>query len=84
MDGWPPHPLLAQLHVPDADRLFEQAENAGAKVVTPMSDMFFGSREGMVADPFGGTWAICTRTEIVPGGNAASSECGGRGRSGLI
>jgi PhnB protein len=65
MEGWPAHPLLAQIHVEDADAVFEQAVNAGAKSVMPMSDMFFGSREGRVADPFGGTWTISTRTEIV-------------------
>jgi PhnB protein len=65
MEGWPPHPLLAQIHVQDADAVFSRAVNAGAKVVMPMCDMFFGSREGRVADPFGGTWTIATRTEIV-------------------
>jgi len=65
MEGWPPHPLLAQIHVADADAVFKRAVNAGATVVMPMTDMFFGSREGRVRDPFGGTWTIATRTEIV-------------------
>ena len=65
MEGWPAHPLLAQLHVADADAVFERAVNAGATIVMPMTGMFFGSREGRVKDPFGGTWTIATRTEIV-------------------
>jgi PhnB protein len=65
MEGWPAHPLLAQIHVADGDAVFERAVNAGAAVVMPMTDMFFGSREGCVRDPFGGTWTIATRTEIV-------------------
>jgi PhnB protein len=65
MEGWPAHPLLAQIYVEDADIVFEQAVRAGAKIVMPMSDMFFGSREGRVVDPFGGTWTISTRKEIV-------------------
>jgi PhnB protein len=65
MEGWPAHPLLAQIYVEDADAVFEQAVNAGAKVVMPMTDMFFGSREGRVVDSFGGTWTISTRKEIV-------------------
>ena len=65
MDGWPPHPLLAQIYVADADAVFERAVTAGAKVVMPMSDMFFGSREGRVSDSFGGTWTISTRKEII-------------------
>jgi len=65
MDGFPAHGLVAQLYVEDSDALFERAVAAGASVVMPMTDMFFGSREGRVADPFGNTWTIATRTERV-------------------
>jgi PhnB protein len=64
-EGWPAHPLLAQVYVADSDALFERAVSAGARVTMPMTDMFFGVREGRVADSFGGTWTISTRTEIV-------------------
>jgi PhnB protein len=36
-----------------------------AKVLSPMTDMFFGSREGRVVDPFGSTWTISTHKEDV-------------------
>jgi PhnB protein len=65
MDGWPVHPLLAQLFVEDSDALFKRAVDAGAKVTMPMTDMFFGFRVGHVVDPFGGTWVISTRKEDV-------------------
>jgi len=65
MEGWPVHPLLAQLFVEDSDAIFEQAIHAGAKVTMPMTDMFFGFREGRITDPFGNTWTISTRKEIV-------------------
>jgi PhnB protein len=65
MEGWPAHPLLAQIYVQDADTVFERAVQAGARVIMPMTDMFFGSREGRVVDSFGGTWTISTRTEVV-------------------
>jgi PhnB protein len=65
MEGWPAHPLLAQIFVEDSDAVFERAVNAGARVTMPMTDMFFGSREGQVVDSFGGTWTISTRKEIV-------------------
>ena len=65
MEGWPAHPLLAQIYVENSDAAFERAINAGARVTMPMTDMFFGSREGRVADSFGGTWTISTRKEIV-------------------
>jgi len=38
---------------------------AGAKVIMPMTDMFFGSREGRIADPFGNVWTIATLKEQV-------------------
>ena len=65
MDGFPAHALVAQIYVENSDAVFERAVAAGASVVMPMTDMFFGSREGRVADPFGNTWTIATRTERV-------------------
>ncbi len=65
MEGWPAHPLLAQLYVEDSDAVFQRAVDAGAKVTMPMTEMFFGSREGRVVDPHGGTWTIATRKEDV-------------------
>jgi len=65
MDGWPEHPLLAQIFVSDSDAIFAQAVKAGAEVLSPMTDMFFGSREGRILDPFGSTWTISTHKEDV-------------------
>jgi PhnB protein len=65
MEGWPARGLLAQLHVANSDEVFARAIAAGAKEVMPMTDMFFGSREGRVSDPFGNTWTIATRKEKV-------------------
>ena len=65
MDGWPAHGLVAQIYVEDSDALFDRAVQAGAKVIMPMTDMFFGSREGRLADPFGNVWTIATLKEEV-------------------
>jgi PhnB protein len=65
IEGWPAHPLLAQLYVEDSDASFKQAVAAGARVTMPMTDMFFGSREGRVVDPFGNTWTISSLKEIM-------------------
>lgn len=65
MEGWPEHTLLVQIFVADSDAVFAQAVNAGAEVLSPMTDMFFGSREGSVLDPFGSTWTISTHKENV-------------------
>jgi len=60
MDSWPAHGLVAQIYVEDSDELFKRAIDAGAKEIMPMTVMFFGSREGRVADPFGNVWTIAT------------------------
>jgi PhnB protein len=53
------------LYVPNADALFNQAVAAGAKVVMPMTDMFWGDRFGKLTDPFGHSWSIATHVEDV-------------------
>ena len=65
MEGFPAQGLMAQIYVENADALFERAVNAGAAVVMPMTDMFFGSREGRVSDPYGNIWTIATLKEHV-------------------
>jgi PhnB protein len=65
MEGWPARGLVAQIYVEDSDALFQQAVDAGATVIMPMTDMFFGSREGRVADPYGNVWTIATLKEEV-------------------
>jgi PhnB protein len=67
MDGWPAHGLVAQIYVEDSDEFFKRAIDAGAKEIMPMTDMFFGSREGRVTDPFGNVWTIATlKEEVTP------------------
>jgi PhnB protein len=51
------------LYVPDVDRTFNQAVAAGAQVVMPVADMFWGDRFGQVTDPFGHSWGIGTHKE---------------------
>ena len=51
------------LYVKDADQVFQQAVDAGATVVMPLMDAFWGDRYGMVCDPFGHLWAIATHKQ---------------------
>ncbi len=62
-EGWPARALVAQIFVEDSDALFERAVDAGATVLMPMTDMFFGSREGRISDPAGNVWTIATLKE---------------------
>jgi PhnB protein len=46
------------LHVDDADAAIQRAVDAGAVLVRPASDAFYGERSGRVRDPFGHEWSI--------------------------
>lgn len=55
-------PISLYVYVPNADQAFKQAVEAGAVVVMPVADMFWGDRAGSVKDPFGYSWMIATHT----------------------
>lgn len=59
-------PVMLHLYVPDVDAQFTQAVKAGAKVVMPVKDQFYGDRAGGLADPFGHQWYLATHKEDVP------------------
>lgn len=46
------------LMVDDADALVERAVVAGARVLMPLQDLFWGARYGKIVDPFGHEWGI--------------------------
>jgi uncharacterized glyoxalase superfamily protein PhnB len=46
------------LEVADADATVARAEAAGATVLQPVEDRFYGSRSGTIRDPFGHQWQI--------------------------
>ncbi len=48
------------LQVDDSDKWWARALQAGAKVVMPLADQFWGDRFGMVRDPFGHVWSIAS------------------------
>jgi len=56
-------PVTLHLYVQDADKTWQRAVQAGAKVKMPIADMFWGDRYGIVSDPFGHDWAIATHTK---------------------
>ena len=58
-------PVSIHLYVDDVDRVVERATAAGATVLRPVKDEFYGDRAGMVADPFGHKWHLATRKEDV-------------------
>jgi len=53
------------LYVPDVDAAFKRAVSAGGRETMAVTDMFWGDRFGQLQDPFGHTWSIATRKEIL-------------------
>jgi PhnB protein len=49
-------PVSLHLYVEDVDEAVERALAAGAKLVRPIADQFYGDRVGGVEDPFGYRW----------------------------
>jgi PhnB protein len=66
------------LYVEDVDGVVQKAVDAGATVVTPVEDMFWGDRFGKIADPFGHEWQIATHKEDLTG-----EEIAERGREAM-
>jgi PhnB protein len=56
-------PIHIHLDVADVDALVRRAVAAGATVVRPVEDQFYGDRSGQIRDPFNYIWAISTRKE---------------------
>lgn len=54
---------VIHLYTEDADGLFNRAVTAGAKVIMPIEDAFWGDRYGQVEDPYGHRWSIATHKE---------------------
>ena len=60
---WPETPAFLRLYVADGDAWFSKALDAGASVVTEMTEMFWGDRVGRVRDPLGNIWWIQQRVD---------------------
>jgi len=75
-------PVTIHLYVADVDAAVAQAAAAGATVVMPPADMFWGDRYAVLKDPFGHSWSLATHTrdlshaEIIQGMQSMPVNCG--------
>ena len=51
------------LYVDEVDAVYAKAVEAGAEVIVPIQDTFWGDRYAKLRDPFGHEWGIATRKE---------------------
>ena len=56
---------VLHLQTEDVDALWERATAAGAEVLQPLADAFWGERYGQITDPFGHRWGLAQRVREV-------------------
>jgi PhnB protein len=59
-------PVVLYLFVVDADAVIERAVAAGAKILIPATDQFWGDRVGRIIDPSGHVWNVAARITALP------------------
>ncbi len=83
---WPDHGMKAplanhlsgglHLYVPDTDRAYQRALDAGCTSIMPPANMFWGDRYSKVLDSSGHQWGLATHIEDV-----SPEECARRAAS---
>jgi PhnB protein len=58
-------PVTLSVYTDDVDAVVEKALAAGATIVRPVEDQFYGDRTGGFEDPFGHRWSVATHVEDV-------------------
>jgi PhnB protein len=61
--GRPPVSFL--IYAEQVDAVTAKAEAAGAKILRPPKDQFYGDRTATLTDPFGHEWTVSTHVEDV-------------------
>ena len=59
-------PVSLLLYIENVDDVVARAVAAGAQIVKPVTDQFYGDRSGLIRDPFGHQWNVATHVEDVP------------------
>jgi PhnB protein len=60
------NPVVLHFSTEDVETLWERAIEAGAEVVQPLQDQFWGDRYGQIRDPFGYRWGLAQHVRDVP------------------
>lgn len=55
--------VTIHLYVQDVDATASAAVRAGAKLIRPVADQFYGERVAVIEDPFGHRWSLSSRIE---------------------
>jgi PhnB protein len=55
--------VVIYLYVKNVDTVIERAVVAGARVLIPVTNQFWGDRIGRIIDPSGHVWNVATRVD---------------------
>jgi len=58
--------IVLNISTDDVDALWQRALDAGAEVLHPLADAFWGERHGQITDPFGHRWGLAQHIRDVP------------------
>jgi PhnB protein len=58
--------VVLNISTDDVDALWQRALDAGAEVLHPLQDAFWGERHGQITDPFGHRWGLAQHIRDVP------------------
>lgn len=56
-------PVVLYVYVENVDEVVSRALIAGARILQPLTDQFWGDRTAWIADPSGHVWTFATRIE---------------------
>lgn len=56
-------PVVIFVYVADVDQALERALGAGAKILIPAQNQFWGDRTARILDPSGHVWTVASRIE---------------------
>jgi len=70
-----PMPGSLYVYVPDADAVFKRAVDAGATVIMPPADMFWGDRFCCVQDKWGNQWSPSTCVQELSPAEIEAGAC---------
>jgi PhnB protein len=56
--------VIMHVYSKNVDKLWERAVEAGAKIVMPIDNQFWGERYGQLLDPFGHNWSLSMQVRM--------------------
>jgi PhnB protein len=56
--------VTMHIYTKDVNKLWEQAIAAGARIVMPLNNQFWGERYGQLSDPFGHRWSLSQQVKM--------------------